>query len=388
MVTEKILVVDDEDNVCRSVEKILSRRGYTVAGALNVEEAVRKVEETAFDVVITDLMMPKTNGMELLEILRDRYPELKVVMITGYASIESAVKATKLGAAYLPKPFTPDELVKATEQALEERRRPKKPTPVRIERQAPPEAGGVIDVDLPFNEREVARSTSPGYVESLTRTDIPVAKKQPLKAYCSTGKRECRRLVLEGHECVGECPLEKKEKARARSAGRVVSPAREIIDADLPFDLSEVERITGPEYVSCLGRSEIPLAALWGRDATAKHSVLVVDDEPIVCHSVRRILAKKQCTVEEAFDVDAALRRMKLNSYDLIILDLKMPKRTGMEVLRSIKEQWPAVPVIMLTGFASIESAIEATRLGAFNFLSKPFTPEELSKVAVEALAA
>jgi DNA-binding NtrC family response regulator len=79
---------------------------------------------------------------------------------------------------------------------------------------------------------------------------------------------------------------------------------------------------------------------------------------------------------------------MKLHKYDLVILDLKLPKRSGIEVLRSIKEQYPDVPVVMVSGYASIESAVEATKLGALDFIPKPFTPEELTKVAVEALAA
>jgi len=115
---------------------------------------------------------------------------------------------------------------------------------------------------------------------------------------------------------------------------------------------------------------------------------LVIDDEPIVCQSVRRILSKQSCAVEEAFDVDAALQKMKLHKYDLVILDLKMPKQTGMEVLESLQKNYPDVPVVMVTGFASIETAIEATKAGAYNFIPKPFTPEELTKVAQEALAA
>jgi DNA-binding NtrC family response regulator len=68
-------------------------------------------------------MMPKTDGLELLKIIREHYPELNVIMVTGYASIESAVAAVKLGASsYLPKPFTPDELMAVTTRALEDRR--------------------------------------------------------------------------------------------------------------------------------------------------------------------------------------------------------------------------------------------------------------------------
>lgn len=390
MIAHKILVVDDEANVCQSIKKVLSRKGYDVSQALTVEDAVTLIKEMSFDLVITDLMIPGTSGLELLQIIRDHYPELEVIMITGYASIESAVKATKLGAsAYLPKPFTPDELTKVTESTLANRVSKSGTKPAQ---KTQPDAEDVpdenIDVDMPFNAREVAKHTSKTYVDTLTHSDIPLPKKAAEKAYCYTGARECRRLVLEGRECAGECILVKKEKERAKSGARVKRLTNDIIDVDLPFNMAEVERITGSDYINCLSRSDMPIAALYGRDATAKYSVLVVDDEPIVCHSVRKILSKQSCAVEEAFDVDAALQKMRLQKYDLVLLDLKMPKRSGMEVLGSIRTQYPDLPVIMVTGHGTIETAIEATRLGAFNFIPKPFTPQELTKVAVEALAA
>ncbi len=390
MITKKILVVDDEENVCQSVKKILSRKGYQVSQALTVDDAVKLINDMTFDLVITDLMIPGTSGMDLVQIIREKYPELDVIMITGYASIESAVKATKLGAsAYLPKPFTPDELTKVTEHALANRMIRVKAKPAQrtqsVSDDIPDEN---IDVDMPFNARAVAKQTSQQFVETLTHSDVPLPKKTAEKAYCYTGARECRRLVLEGRECPGECILLKKEKERAKSGARVKKFSNDLIDVDMPFNMAEVEHVTGTDYLNCLTRSDIPLAGLYGRDATAKYSVLVVDDEPIVCHSVRKILSKQSCAVEEVFDVDAALQKMRLQKFDLVLLDLKMPKRSGMEVLKSIKAQWPELPVIIVTGHGTIETAIEATKLGAFNFIPKPFTPNELAKVAVEALAA
>jgi DNA-binding response OmpR family regulator len=332
------------------------------------------------------------NGMELLQIIKKHYPELEVVVITGYASIESAVKSTKIGASdYLPKPFTPEELTEITRKALDRSKVNKenkaKEPEKKVEKEQPED---IIDVDMPFSASEVAKSTSKEYVETLTHSDIPVAKKPEKKtAYCNLGKRECRRLVLEGRECIGECPIEKK--AREKAAKAVKKPSvftTDIIDVDMPFSISEVEQAVGTDYANCLDRSDIPRAALYGKDASAKHNVLVVDDEPIVCHSLRRILSKQSCVVDEAFDVDSAMQKMKLNKFDLIFLDLKMPKRSGMEVLQSIKKNYPNTPVIMITGYASIETAVEATKNGAFQFIPKPFTPDELKEAALEALAA
>ncbi|RPI19120.1 MAG: response regulator [Ignavibacteriae bacterium] len=392
MITEKILVVDDEATVCSSIQKILTKRGYSVDNSLNADDAILKIKNNKFDLVITDLMMPGTDGMELLQIIKQHYPELDVIVITGYASIDTAVKATKLGAMdYLPKPFTPEELTEITKRAIEKRK-------MNVSKKAEPKSkikpalkkNDNIDIDMPFSESEVESHTSKEFVDKLSRSDIPQQKKPAKKTeFCNSGQRECRRLVLEGRECTGECPIVKKERERAAKAtGKTFVHTDDIIDVDMPFNYSEVERIMGSDYINCMDRSEIPRAGLFGRDSNAKHNVLVVDDEPIVCHSLRKILTKQSCSVEEAFDVDAALLKMRLNKYDLIFLDLKMPKSDGMELLKSIKNLYPEIPVVMISGYASIKTAVEATREGAFNFIPKPFTPEELKVVTREALAA
>jgi DNA-binding response OmpR family regulator len=389
MITEKILVVDDEITVCESIKKILTRQGYSVDNTLNAEDAMKKINESAYDLVITDLMMPNTNGLELLQLIKDYYPELEVVVVTGFATIDSAVKATKLGASdYIPKPFTPDELMKVTKKALEKRKANARTGKKEDVNEEP--KNEIIDVDMPFSVSEVEHATSKEYVETLTHSDIPHARKIEKKTeYCTKGERECRRLVLEKRECEGECPLVKKERERAAKSGKLPAfLSKGIVDVDIPFNKSEVEQYTSTDYMNCLDRSDIPRAALYGRNIISKHTVLVVDDEPVVCNSLRKIMRKQNCNVDEAFDVDVALNKMKLNKYDLIFLDLKMPKISGMEVLKSIKKNYPKIPVVMITGYASIETAIEATRLGAFNFIPKPFTPDELNKVTIEALAA
>jgi DNA-binding NtrC family response regulator len=115
----QILVVDDEINICRSVEKILSKVGIRVRSALNGEEALRLLASEPFDAVLTDLKMSRLGGMEVLRRAKELNPGLPVIVMTGYASVSSAVEVMKLGAVdYLPKPFTPDEIRAVVRQAL------------------------------------------------------------------------------------------------------------------------------------------------------------------------------------------------------------------------------------------------------------------------------
>lgn len=387
MVTERILVVDDESTICDSVKKILSRKGYSVENTLSANDAVEKMKTNKYDLVITDLMMPQVSGLELIEIVKKYYPEIDVLVITGYASIDTAVKATKLGALdYIPKPFTPDELTDRIHKAAELRKLRKAAKEDNISVQSNDETNDTIDVDLPFSSKEVEKATSKDYVNKLTRSDTTTPARKSRTAYCNKGKMECRRLVLTGTECKGECPIVIHQR---KKAAKLLSPiqSNNIIDVDMPFNLSEVEREVGAEYIDCMDRSDWPRAALYGKNTEARHNVLVVDDEPVVCHSLRRILSRQSCLVEEAFKAEVAEQKLMNKKYDLIFLDLKMPDKDGMEILLSIKAKYPETPVIMISGFGSIDKAVEATKLGAYQFIAKPFTPEELKNAAMEVLS-
>ena len=118
----RILVVDDEMVVCESCQRILEEEGYEIETALSGMEAFEKMKENPFDIVITDLKMPGIDGMEVLRTLRRDYPDVIVIMITGFSTVETAVEAMKLGAFdYIPKPFTPDEVSVVVKKAAEKR---------------------------------------------------------------------------------------------------------------------------------------------------------------------------------------------------------------------------------------------------------------------------
>lgn len=116
---ERILVVDDSAETLELVQRHLQAEGYRIFSATGVAEAIRLLGEQPVDLVITDLKMPKVSGLDLVRHIRENLKETEVMMITGYASIEGAVAAVKLGAGeYLAKPFTKEELLAAVERSL------------------------------------------------------------------------------------------------------------------------------------------------------------------------------------------------------------------------------------------------------------------------------
>jgi len=116
-----------------------------------------------------------------------------------------------------------------------------------------------------------------------------------------------------------------------------------------------------------------------------KGRILIVDDEEIVIRSCQRILAAGDFQVDAAHNGLEALAKIQEDDYDMLILDIKMPKMNGIEVLQRVKEAYPDIDVIMITGLNQIDTAVKAMKLGAFDYLPKPFDPEELEIVVARA---
>jgi DNA-binding NtrC family response regulator len=113
-----------------------------------------------------------------------------------------------------------------------------------------------------------------------------------------------------------------------------------------------------------------------------KTRILVVDDEEVVRLSHIRTLASAHCKVEVVPDGDQALHAMEQRPADVVLLDLRMPGMDGMAVLKAIKERWPETEVVIITGYPTIETAKEAVRLGAYDYLAKPVGPDDVINVA------
>jgi len=111
MTTKSVLVVDDEKNIRQTLAQALVPMGLHVETAVNGEEALQKVRDAEFDLMLLDLKMPGVDGMEVLRSLSDVRPEIRIIIITAYGTVKNAVEAIKLGAVdFIEKPFSPREI--------------------------------------------------------------------------------------------------------------------------------------------------------------------------------------------------------------------------------------------------------------------------------------
>jgi DNA-binding response OmpR family regulator len=529
------MVVDDEPSICRNVKKILSSADMVVTSATSAREALEQLAQRKFDMVISDIIMPETNGLELLKKVKSNWPQTKALMMTAYASTDTAVKAIRLGALdYIPKPFTPNELRKVVEEALAGRLIEAKVTSrekeaiavkevsatarkvddseetaapeVAIEATAPMEGfcqvGAMVcdifkklgatckagtksgecpqivakrkkeaettaaparDVrslvgidqpfdyeevsavtgpeylaylrhdgvvlptyeelkanvaqleqkfkiarDVPFDRDEVAKITGEQYADTLNRSDMPevqITVDTAVEGFCAVGSMVCDIFKKLGATCKagtksGECPQLKARKKQTANAVDQIDKRRWIA-VDMPFDYAEVAAITGPEYVDQIwgeGVVQKPYeqlkadyAGLVARErarttaAADEPTVLVIDDEVAVNNSVRKALIKRGYAVDQATTKEAALEKVAARAYRLILLDLRIPGVQGLELLSAIRTIQPKARVIIITGYASIETAKEAARIGAIDYVPKPFTPNEIREAAQKA---
>jgi DNA-binding NtrC family response regulator len=115
--------------------------------------------------------------------------------------------------------------------------------------------------------------------------------------------------------------------------------------------------------------------------------ILVIDDESVICDACRLILAEKGHSVDRCLTGKSGLLAIEGGTYNLILLDMKLPDIDGMEILKSVREKGSGPAVIVMTGYSTMSNALQAMKLGAADYLAKPFTDDELVE-AVEKLFA
>ncbi len=117
---KKILVIDDETIIRTSCERTLAPEGYEITSAASGKEGIKFLENEPFSLILLDIKMPDIDGIEILKKITAKWPETKVLMITGYSTVEVAVQSLRLGAYnFIEKPFTPDTLLAAVKEVFE-----------------------------------------------------------------------------------------------------------------------------------------------------------------------------------------------------------------------------------------------------------------------------
>ena len=440
----KILVVDDETVIRDLIVEILEEAGHHVVGVATAAEALEALLDPAISLVVSDIVMPGTTGLEFLASARAIRPSLPVVMVTGAGTHANLSSAVALGADGLViKPFSHDDLQSAVASALDRSRRGESELRARL--LTPTLAGALA------NAIEARESSLHGHCERLAALAVRLAEELGL----SDDDIETVRLGAILHD-VGKIgipdrillkpgPLTSEETALMRThpliGDRLLEPLEDL-QRVRPVVPHHHERWDGAGYPDGLSGEEIPLAArvvsvadaveaMSGKrehrlpmaasaieaelracrgtqwdprvvDATlslierreltfsvgglvvsvdapeetapaARFPVLLVEDDPDHATLARQVLEHDLCDVSVSHAADLATARELCagSTWSLVVLDNRLPDGSGLELLQTLRELAPGVPVLVLTGEGSERIAVEAFRQGAADYVVK-----------------
>jgi len=196
----RVMIVDDDRTICQVIGDSLRPEGYEVSAFGSAEEALAELDSSLFDLVILDLKLPGMDGIAALHAIKDKWPNIDVIIMTGYSSVESAVESMKLGAAdYIPKPFSPDHLRLVIQRTLYRRKLEIKAS----ERDLYARLATIDAVTDVYNHRffqemlssEIARAHRYGQILALLMVDIDDFKKYNDRNGHQAGDEALRRLA-------------------------------------------------------------------------------------------------------------------------------------------------------------------------------------------------
>lgn len=291
----KVLLVDDEEAYVKTLAERMEMRDVGSRVALSGEEALQMLEDDPPDVMVLDLRMPGIDGMEVLERVKKKHPQIEVIILTGHGSDREEKEARRLGAfEYLQKPADTSHLLSTVRAAWQKSLR--------------------------------------AAAEFLKESQEDFDRSMAAAAFAEAGALDMAR------ETMRESPPRQAEKDQETGT----------VKAD---------------------------------SSTEMLKVLFVDDEEDFVRTMAERMEMREVGSDVAFDGEQALQMLEEDVPDVMVLDLRMPGIDGMEVLRRVKEKYPQMEVIIMTGHGSDADELEARRLGAFDYLCKPVDINHLMEV-------
>jgi two-component system OmpR family response regulator len=332
----QILAVDDDLASRLLLQKSLKNDSYHVAVCESGEKAIQLIRKEKYDLVITDLIMEGIGGLELLGEIKKIAPDLSLILLTGHASIETAIEAVRLGASdYLLKPINVDELGFRVKKALEQ-------------------------IELQRKLKDAQRNLT--YSATIATANHEI--NQPLTVIISAIdmiRMEIEKMHLKNDRLDNYLELLTKSSLRIanllRKLREITSPKMQ----EIPYGVTMID---------------IDVGDLGVKD----RYVLVVEDEENLRQIIHEVLDSASYkvilaeTAKEAID----LFRGDKELIEAVILDFNLPDSDGLSVLRDLQKIDPTVKILLTSGFDVEDSITEALKLGALDFVRKPFNRRQI----------
>lgn len=334
----KILAVDDDFASRLLLQKSLQADSHQVTICESAEKAIELISKEKFDLIITDLIMDGLSGLELLEEINKKDPELSLILLTGHASIETAIQAVRLGAAdYLLKPINVEELRIRVKKALER---------VELERQL----------------KEAQKNLT--YSATIATANHEI--NQPLTVIISAIdmiKMELEKLDVKNERLSNYLELLTKSSLRIANLLRKLREISSPKMQEVPFGVTMIN-IDSDETIS----------------SVPDRYILVIEDEENLRQIIQEVLnsASYKVILAETAREGIDLFHVDKNLIETVILDFNLPDADGLEVLEELQKIDKNVKVLLTSGFDVGESIERALKNGALDFIRKPFNRQQI----------
>ena len=346
----RVLVVDDDHYSRLMLKKALEHQGYVVTLCSSGQEALQCLKNDQFDLIITDLIMEGISGIDLLKEVKKSGNDIATILLTGHASVETAIEAVRLGANdYMLKPINLEELQIRVKRAFEH-------------------------IELEKKLYEAERKLT--YHATIATTNHEI--NQPLTVVISAIdmiKIEMEKLGIRNEKIQNYLKLMQESSLRIAN---ILKKLREVThpkiqDVSLGMKMVEIEEDSLKNFT---------------RPRNDKY-VLVIEDEENLRKILTDVLSRESIKVVAAQNASEGLALYKKENtlIDLVILDFNLPDQNGLEVFEELKKINPKGRVVLTSGFDVDESVERALEAGAVNYIQKPFNRNQLLGIVRQSLS-
>jgi DNA-binding response OmpR family regulator/glycine cleavage system H lipoate-binding protein len=363
----RLLVVDDEEVICQACRRIFSRQGFQVEVNTDACEGLNCALRDDYAAILLDIKMPKIDGIQFLERLRETKPDQPVLIMTGYPSIPNASAAIRLGASdYVTKPFTPEEITRSVQRIVGERRSKQAEAPTPADGQLDPQgprSEEVLFLDESWFRLELDDSACVGAV-------LPGLRGETLKA---------ARLPRIGQVVYQGLPL-----AALTVAGKpmvvIRSPVSGVV-AGVNDALADEPALVaadpcGQGWIACLCTTRFEEEV---KSCKSRH-VLLVNADPCSADAQRQRLSSLGCRVCLAGGPDDVTAAMRDADCGVLLIDAASCGAGGPELVARVNAQSPATKIVVI---ASARDQSESDYRGhrIFYYAVEPFADNEIADI-------
>jgi two-component system cell cycle response regulator len=351
-----ILIVDDDESTRRTLSLIFKKKGHKVESVGTGRAAIDKARGKFFNLALLDIKLPDMEGVELLAPLKEMHPDMVMIMVTAYASSETAIRALNDGASgYITKPLNMDEVLAIVREALEKQHL------VFEKRQA--------DEALKKTTRDLKKT-----VEELRKANLKILEQQKsvieeerLKVLLQMSGATAHELnqpltILLGNIELMKMRVDNPEKYidTIEKAGQRMS---DIIKKTLAIRHYETRQSPGQSSII---------------DLDQKMNILSVEDSDEDFEMIKGCFRdQEKIRLSKAHDIDETMRKVDQGQYDLILLDYILPDGNGLDFLKRMNDKGIEIPVIVITARGDQLIASQVIQEGAYDYLPKEMVSRE-----------